>query len=220
MGRDDTIMVVVAHSDDQILGPGGAMAKYAKEGKHIITIICSYGEGSHPHFKKEVITEIRAKEAKKADKIIGGDGVIFFGASDGKIKDDIEQLGLKESLSKLFLDYKPGKIFTHANDEALPDHLAVNKLVLDVYDTLHEQKKLVSDIFTFGVWRIFKLKKRKNPRLIVDISDTFKIKLKALAVFKSQKIALFTLKWTVYAKALLHGFKNAVRFAEEFYKVR
>ncbi len=220
MGRDDTIMMVVAHSDDQILGPGGAMAKYAKEGKHIITVICSYGEGSHPHFKKEIITKIREQEAERADKIIGGEKIIFFSASDGKIKDEIDSLGLKDSLSKLFIQYKPGKIFTHADDEALPDHIAVNKLVLEVYDTLHTSSKFTADIYSFGVWRFFKLKNRTNPRLVVDISKTFKIKIKALGAFKSQQLAMLSLKWSIYVKAFIHGFKNNVRFAEEFYKIR
>lgn len=220
MGKKAVVMMVVAHSDDQILGPGGTMAKYVQEGKEVITVICSYGEGSHPHFKKDIITKTRVEEAQRADRIIGGSGVIFFGASDGKIKDDIETLKLRPALKKLFLHYNPEKIFTHASDEALPDHIAVNKLVLDVYDDLRSRQGFVADVYTFGIWRFFKLQRRKSPRLVVDISDTFRKKLKALAAFKSQKLILLSLNWSVYVKAFYHGFRNNMKFAEEFYKIR
>lgn len=212
------ILLFVAHSDDQVLGPGGSMAKFADEGNNIYTYIFSYGELSHPHFKKEIITQMRVEEAEKADKLMGGKGVEFFGAGDGKINEKREELKLK--VKKLILKHKPKKIFTHANDEALPDHVAVNKIVLEAYDELHKEKNISSDIYTFGIWRFFKLKQRRNPRLFVDISDYFYKKLDILQVFKSQKVAMITLKWSVYVKAFVNGFQNGTQFAEVFYKVR
>jgi len=212
------ILLFVAHSDDQVLGPGGAMAKYAAEGKNIYTCIFSYGELSHPHFKKEIITKMRIEEAKKADKLLGGKGVEFLGANDGKIDKKHEELKLK--VKKLILKHKPSKIFTHANDEALLDHVVVNKIVLEAYDELHKEKNISSDIYTFGIWRFFKWKQRRNPKLFVDISDYFYKKLEILKVFKSQKVAMITLKWSVYVKAFTNGFYNGTQFAEVFYKVR
>ena len=65
----DTIMVMCAHSDDQIIGPGGTLTKYAKQGKIIITVIFSYGELSMPHIKKEIAIKTRVDEAKAAETI-------------------------------------------------------------------------------------------------------------------------------------------------------
>jgi len=213
-----TILVIVAHSDDQVFGPGGTVAKYSSEGEEIRTIIFSYGETSHPHFKKEIIRKIRVKEALEADKILGGNGVIFLGAPDGHIKSEEERL--KRDLKDLFLLYKPKKIFTHAEDEALPDHVIVNKIVTSVYDELHETKKMKIDIYTFGIWRFFKLSRRYDPKLYVDITDYFAKKLETLKVFKSQTNAMLVLKWSVYVKALVNGFKINKPFAEVFYKIR
>ncbi len=213
-----TILVFVAHSDDQILGPGGTMAKYASEGQEIHTIIFSYGELSHPHFKKEIIRKIRVEEALKVDKLIGGQGVIFLGAPDGHIKSDQDRL--ESDVKDLLLRFKPKKIFTHAEDEALPDHVIVNKIVLKVYDQLREQNKIKSDVYTFGIWRFFKISRRYDPKLYVDISDFFVKKLDALKLFKSQTNAMITLKWSVYVKAIVNGFKIHKPFAEVFYKVR
>ena len=74
-----SILVICAHSDDQIIGAGGAIAKYAREGYDIHTIILSFGESVKPHLRREVISKVRIKEAQKADKIIGGKGVVFLG---------------------------------------------------------------------------------------------------------------------------------------------
>lgn len=220
MLKKPTILLIVAHSDDQILGPGGTIAKYVKEGKSIKTIIFSYGELSHPHFKKDVITKIRFNESQAADKIIGGDGVEFLDITDGKFKQEIFTTTFKKKLKRLMLRYSPEKIFTHAQDDPHPDHIALHHCVIQCYDELVKEKKFKTDIYTFGVWRFINFKERNLPRLLVDISDTFSIKIKALHPFKSQRMALFFLTWTVYVKAFFYGLKNKTRFAELFAKIR
>ena len=214
------ILVVVAHSDDQVLGPGGTIAKYAAEGHTVQTIIFSYGEGTHPHYKTEVIRNIRQEESEKADKILGSTKTWFYGAGDGKIMQEKKEGTLQEKLRKDLLKFQPEKIFTHANDEAHPDHIAVHDILLEVYDDLHKKKKLTSAIYSFGIWRFFKFRRRSKPRLVVDITDTFTKKLKALKTLKSQKVAMLTLKWSVYVKAVLAGYKYGGTFVEVFYKLR
>ena len=64
------------------------------------------------------------------------------------------------------------------------------------------------------------MQKRRNAKMIIDISHTFARKLDALSAFRSQRVAVFTLLWSVYAKAIYYGVKRGVRYAEVFYKVR
>lgn len=218
--KKGVILVIVAHPDDQVFGPGGTLAKYALEGKKIKTIIASYGELTHPHFKKEVIRQIRAAESDKADEIMGGDGTEYWGAREGKFKEDFAALKLSARLKYRMLKYKPEKIFTHARNETHPDHVALNQIVLECYDELHKKGELSCPVYTFTVWNYFRVKQRDVPRLVVDISKTFRTKLKALSVFRSQIIVMINLKWSVYTKAFFAGLRNNVQFAEVFYKVR
>jgi LmbE family N-acetylglucosaminyl deacetylase len=206
------VLCIVAHSDDQVMGPGGAMIKYAKEGKKVITIVFSYGEKSHPHFKKEIIQDIRVKESEKADKLMGGEGVYFLGLTEGKFEEEFEKKMLQDYLTK----YKPSRIFTHAQDDSHPDHKAVHKLVLQTYDDM----KLKSSVYTFGVWRVLRFASRNSPALVVDISEEFRKKIASLDAFKSQWIAKLALTWSLYVKAIISGFKYGYEFAEVFYKVR
>ncbi|MBR9690749.1 hypothetical protein GOV08_03630 [Candidatus Woesearchaeota archaeon] len=212
----ENILVFCAHSDDQIFGPGGTLAKYAKEGKDIYTYIFSYGQSTHPHLKKEVITKIRVDEAIKADKEIKGKGVRFFGITEGRFIEESIGKNLESEIINIIKRKKPSKIFTHNADEAHGDHRDVNKIVIEAFDKSNSK----ADLYAFDVWSPVTLAYRKNPKMVVDISKTFKIKLKALKCFKSQIVALITLLGSVYVKAIKHGLLNRHTFAEVFYKIR
>lgn len=214
------VFVICAHSDDQILGAGGTIAKYSEEGINVLTIIFSYGEGSNPHFKKEIIKEMRINEALDADKIVGGRGVKFLGLSEGKFKKQFYEQEKDKELVRLIKKYEPEKILTHATDDSHPDHKNVNLLVVETYDKLNEKIKSKLDIYTFGVWRFFKFKKRNNPRLVVEINTQFEKKTRALKVFKSQWDSMLVLTWSIYLKAFMAGFRHNCGLAEEFYKLR
>ena len=214
-----SILVIVAHSDDQIFGPGGTLAKYAAEGKDIHTIIFSYGEMSHPHLKKEVIASLRIKEARQADKLLGGKGVTFFGIDEGKFFSQAKNHSVVSKLQDMFLHLQPGKIITHSTSESHPDHVAVAKIVLQAYDDLKNKGLFSSSIYSFGLYG-FRLRSKQNLKLVVDITSSFSKKLQAIKVFKSQKLTLSWLRWIIYWKALVSGLKNGVRFAEEFTKER
>lgn len=212
----ESIMIICAHSDDQTFGPGGTVAKYAKEGKKIFTIIFSYGHISAPLLKKEVIISARVKEAKDVDKYMGGNGVIFLGLEENRFIEDFKNKKMYPKLKKLILEKKPSIIFTHSHDDPHPDHRALNKLLLETLDKM----KYKCDVYAFDIWTIFNVKKQNYPKIVVDISNTFNMKIKALKMFKSQKLSLFSLMWSVYLKAWILGKQNRVKFAEIFYKIR
>lgn len=204
----ENVIVFCAHSDDHIFGVGGTMAKYAKEGAEVHTVIVYYGESSHPWLKRKVGVKMRVKEAQKADKVIGGFGVMFLGINE-KSKD------MEKKIRKIIRDMNPTKVFTHAVDDPHPEHRAVLKMVLESID-----KRMTTDVYSFDIWNPLDFRKREHPKMYVDITDTFKIKLEALGCFQSQWITKISLMWNVYASAIIHGLKNNSRYAEKFYKVK
>ena len=212
----ETIICFCAHSDDQIFGPGGTLAKYAQEGMRIMTVIFSYGQLTHLHLKEEIIIETRINESLKANEIIRGNQVLFFGLSEGRFLAEAKEKRIYSKIRKLLQVYKPVKIFTHSPDDPHPDHRAVHEVMTTVVDTMHYS----GSVYAFDIWNPFNWRKRTEPKLYVDISETFKTKIKALMVFESQKIALYTLLWSVYVRAILHGIQHGCRFAERFYKIR
>jgi LmbE family N-acetylglucosaminyl deacetylase len=218
MAKKGAIVVICAHSDDQIFGSGGTMAKYAKEGHDVYTIVFSFGEKSHPHFKTRVIRKMRIEESIKANKIIGGKQVMFLGLQEGKFEEGFMKQKGKERLVQLLRLTKPEKIFTHAGDDSHADHRAVHTLVLKTVDALH----LSCSVYSFPVWNLLNFRQHNSPRLVVDISDTFKKKILALRCFRSQ-INVFSytvltniLFLGVYVRAILNGFRYHHRYAEVF----
>lgn len=210
------ILVICAHSDDQIIGPGGTLAKYAEEGHSIRTLIMSFGELSHPHVKKDLIADIRIKESLRADEVIGGKNVTFLGIPEGKFLEEKNIQIAIEAIQKAILKYKPKKIFTHTPDDPIADHRGVFRIVLRAYDEI----KPKSEVYCFDIWNPIIINARSHPKLVVDISKYFSKKRKALLEFQSQKVTFFSMIWAIYFRAIYQGLKNRKKFAEVFYRVR
>jgi LmbE family N-acetylglucosaminyl deacetylase len=216
MAEARKVLVICAHSDDQVIGAGGTIAKFARDGGQVRTFICSFGEQSHPHLKEIDVRKMRVAESKTADKVLGGHGVLFLGMKEGHFLEDYDALQWREKLLRHIHVFKPAMILTHSPDDPHPDHRAVYKIVLD----LHSKGKLNAEVYTFDIWTLFHTSQRHSPRLVIDISKSFTRKLDALSSFRSQKVALFTLLWSVYVKAVYYGLKRGVRYAEVFHRVR
>ena len=209
------ILVFCSHSDDQILGPGATLAKYAKEGKQIVIVIFSYGEVSP--LKKSIIIKRRVEESKRAGKILGckDKDLIFFSLPDGRIASKIKEMKIEDEVKKIIDKYKPVKIFTHSPSDPMPDHRTVNKLVFKVLKDM----KTNYDLYSFDIWNVVNLKERAKPRLYVDITKFFDLKIKALKEFKSQRHIIYEFIPTVYARAKLAGEHYGCKYAERFHKL-
>ncbi len=214
MAKPEKVLVFCAHNDDQIIGVGGTIAKYAEEGKEVHVFIFSYGEKSHPHFKREVIVEQRVKEAQKSNEFLGVKDTIFFGMGEGQFKKGEEKIS--ETIKNQLKKHKPSKIFTHSPDDPHPDHRAVYNILSKIL----EEVKYKNELFVFEVWNVFTFRNRNKPKLVVDITKTFKKKVKAFEMHESQQMTIWTLMWNVYLKAFLTGFNNNVKYAELFIRLR
>lgn len=207
------ILIICPHDDDESVGMMGTLLKYTEEGNNIIKIILSSGEMSHPHLKKEVISEIRKKETKKIAKNIGIKELIFFDLPDATFQKKINQQKTKEKLKRIINKYKPNKIFTVSDKDTHPQHRIVNKVVLGVVDSI----KTPYPVYTFQVWNIFT---ENLPELYINISDYFREKIRVMKQHKSQWASIYLQLIPVYFRAKLNGIKHGCKYAEIFYKIR
>ncbi len=208
-----SILIIVAHPDDEIVGMGGTLLKYLDEGKSIIEIIFTKGELSHPHFKEEVISDIRKKEMEKMAKKIRIKEVIFLDSKEGYIKEEIKMI--IPEVKKYIKKYNPEKIFTLSSSETHPDHRDVNKIVLDVVDSINKKYP----VYTFNIWTIPKV--IQNPIIYIDISKYFWRKMKIMKEYRSQWLMMYYPQiLPVIFRARYYGIKNNCKYAEKFEKVR
>lgn len=216
---EDMVIVFCAHPDDDVLGMGGTLARYSKESKKVITVLFTNGEKSHLWLKEKITIEMRQKESQKAASVLGYDSYdkfIFLGLEEGRIEKEAGVKGVLKKLAKLIEDNKPSKIFTHSDDDPHPDHRTVNRVVLKLVDSLESR----TEVYTFDVWNIIRFSRNRYPKMCVDITPYFRLKIRALECFRSQHISLLTLIWSVYLKAILNGWRHDWRFGEEFQRVR
>jgi len=216
-----TIVVFAAHNDDHALAMGGTIAKHYKAKDEVYTFIGSFGEMSHPHYKPEVIRKVRVKEAQRADRAYGGTAKVqFLGLRELKFPEDWERKRLTTQIAKRLKKLKPSKLYLPGENEMHPDHAAIAKLVLSMYD----EAGLKADVYAYYTYP--NLRRPRKVKLIVDVSNTYRKKLDGLRAYKSQ-IHIFThaisnnmLYVYILIRDWLHGFLNGTRFTETFYKLR
>ncbi len=211
-----SILVICSHSDDQILGPGGTLAKFASEGAKVLTVIISYGELTPAWIKHKYTREARVKEAERADKIIGGKGVIFLGLKERNFLKEAEEKEAYSRLRKIIKREDPTIIFTHTQEDPHKDHKDALAIVKKVVADMKPDSR--PDVYSFGIWNPLQLH-RRAPHLVVDISKTFKKKMKALKCFESQRLVILQLTPGVIIRAKLNGFFRGMSYAEVFRRV-
>ncbi|MGM5482085.1 MAG: PIG-L deacetylase family protein [Nanobdellota archaeon] len=216
MDAKDVILVVCAHNDDHILGVGGTLAKYAKQGYKVVVIILSYGETSHVWLKQKEIIKTRVKESRNADKILGLHKTYYYGLKEGSFLNEFENKGIQKKLLRTISVLKPVKIFTHSFDDLHPDHRATYSKLMETV----EKSGIGCDVYSFDIWNPFNIRKRDSPKMVVDITKTFKLKVKSFALHKSQWQAKLIMTPAMYARGILNGLEHGIKFAEVFYKLK
>ena len=216
MVKNEVVFVFGAHTDDFVIGAGGTIAKYMKEGKKIISVVFSLGELSHPWIKDHVIKDVREKETLIAGEIMGCE-TVFLKLRDQKIKKDYDSLNIEKELLKLFEKEKPTKVFTHSLEDPHPDHKTVHRITLELYNKL--TTKIKPEIYVYSVWNPVSFN-TKWPALYVNITKTFGKKLEALKTFESQKIHVAYPFLLLLFRAFKEGLKIRTLFGEKFYRIK
>ncbi len=125
------LMCILAHPDDESLGNGGILAKYAAEGVETYLVTATrgergwFGEGSeYPGL--EALGRIREAELLAAARVLGIQRVDFLDYIDG----DLDQAQPAEVIAKiagLLRSVRPNVVITFGPDGAYghPDHIAI-----------------------------------------------------------------------------------------------
>ncbi|MBI2106223.1 PIG-L family deacetylase [Candidatus Woesearchaeota archaeon] len=210
----NNILFLCPHDDDLTIASLGYVLKLIDDGKSVIQIIFSKGAMSHPHFKEDVIKEIRERETEKIANKIGLKKLIYFDLKDMELKKEIQAHDIKSKIKNIIEKYKPERILTVSSSETHPDHRTVNEVVLNVVDSLKKKYP----VYTFNVWTRPKL--MQNPIIYVDISKYFWKKIKILQQHRSQWLSIYLQLIPVIFRAKYYGIKNNCKYAEKFERVR
>lgn len=174
-----TILAIGTHPDDIEIGCGGTIAASVARGDAVTFLIATSGEeGGDP--------QLREGEALESAEILGVEKVIFLRYPDGLTHFTKEQ---KLELIAHIRALRPDLIFTHARSDTFPDHQVVHQLTMAAvlgaagpwYPAASGDPHRVPEIFGYEVWNPI-----PDAPLVTKIDETLELKLRALAVHRSQ----------------------------------
>jgi LmbE family N-acetylglucosaminyl deacetylase len=158
-------MCVFAHPDDESLGTGGTLAKYAAEG--VETYVLTATRGEHGRFgdggvrpDDEVVGRTREAELRAAAKELGVRDVTVLGYPDGGL-DAVDAVVAQTAIAEHLQRIKPHVVITFGPEGAYghPDHVAISQLttaaVVAAADGDHAVSKLYYIAWTAAKWAAY-----------------------------------------------------------------
>lgn len=219
-------LVFAAHPDDAELAMGGTIALLAKHDLKVGIIDFTRGE-----LGTRGSADIRQKEAFQAAIILKAALRENLGIPDGDIEIN------KENISKVIMcirKYKPKFVFAPYCNDRHPDHIQVSHIVkkamfssgLEKIKTFEKERK--QDAFRPKKLYYYMQTYTFEPSFIIDISESFADKMKAVSAYSSQFynpksiepetfISQPSFIKYVESRALVYGFKIGKDYGEPFF---
>lgn len=181
---------MVAHPDDEVLGCGGTIAKYAND-NHIYVAILGEGVSSRYAQREEArrneLLELQ-KQSRKAGRVLGVKENFFFSLPDNRF-DVVPFLDIVKKIESIIVKVKPETIYTHHSGDLNIDHRITFQAVLT--GTRPTGDCSVREICSFEVpssteWSFQKLSNIFTPNVFEDISSSIEVKLEALKIYQSE----------------------------------
>jgi LmbE family N-acetylglucosaminyl deacetylase len=170
------VLVLAPHPDDEIIGPGGTIARHVAAGAKVTPVILTDGRWGGPN-EDGTLVEKRKAESRRAAEIIGSSAPIFLDAPDCELGNTP---GMVDRLRELIGDTKAKYVYLPALTDGHPDHWATNCLVFAALATLAAGAKDALVLRGYEVW---------TPVLAnccVDITAQAELKRRAIDVFVTQ----------------------------------
>ncbi len=182
------ILVLAPHNDDEVLGCGGVMAKYIKEGKNIIVAVVTNGHLGAPElFSKEGTEKVR-KEALEAHSYLGVSETIFLDFPAVNL-DALPAYKLSLAISKIIKKFEIDTLFIPHRGDIHKDHRITYEAALVAARPINgcSVKKIYSyETLSETEWAAPFGDDAFIPTVFVDIKDFIEEKLTAFRFFTSQ----------------------------------
>jgi len=186
------VLVITAHPDDAEFGVAGTVARWAREGKQVVYVVCTNGDKgtSDRSLKPEDLAKIRQREQEAAARTLGVREVVFLGYPDQELEDTP---AFRKQIVRAIRMYRPRIVVTSDPYRRYlwhRDHRIAGQVTLDAvfpyardhlaYPDLLEEGLEPHNVEEIWFWAAEEINHRS------DITDTFAIKLKALRCHESQ----------------------------------
>lgn len=181
------VLVIAPHPDDEVLGCGGTIKKYVKEGSEVY--LCIVTKAYVPDWT-EIFIENRKKEVELASKALGIKKVIFLDLPTVKL-DTLPSKKINDLIFKTIEEIRPEILFIPFYGDINKDHKLVSEAAMVA--SRPKPGSFLRKIFCYEVlseteWAkpAQKIEDVFIPNFYEDISEYFNDKLKAMECYKTE----------------------------------
>ena len=207
------VLVFCAHADDEVIGMGATIRKFADAGAEIRLVHFSRGaEGYATPEEKATICDIREAEVARVCGVLGIASHVNLGHLDWSV--EVGNATYRQVIAEIRA-FRPDAVFTHRHGD-YHDHMNVSQAVGEGWFHAPLLCAMEEDsvwkpvpLYEFEVITLF-----PQPELVVDVTDTFGAKLKAMEVYSSQTGVVGGAAQMLTGRALLRGQAVGVRYGE------
>lgn len=187
----DRVLIIAAHPDDEVLGMGGTIAKYAAAGAQIALLIVTDGSSAQYQGSGDIaaVIEKKKKETEACAAILGIQSIYYGGLPDMKL-DATPHIQINAAIEKVVEEFAPNIVYTHFYGDVNKDHQCVYESTLVACRPLAGQ--VVKRLFAYSVpssteWNVQREKTAFMPNWFEDISGGFaEKKYEAFAKYETE----------------------------------
>lgn len=231
--KNKTILAVVAHADDIDFGCAGSIGTFVQQGAKVYYLILTDGsKGSEDlSISSEKLITMREEEQKNAAEVLGVQQVYFGGFTDGELENSSQ---VRHMIVRYIRTLKPAIVISTDPDVLYneqigfinhPDHRAAGHAALDSVFPFARNARTFPDLWEKGLKShlVFDVLltsfNSKRANFIVDITNTFDLKIKALMEHRSQISDVKGFRKTMEERARGIGKELGVKYAESFVRI-
>lgn len=183
----DKILIVAAHTDDEVLGCGGAICRHIEKGDSVYAVHLTDGVGS----RMQVSDEIKRRRSEAAER--AADILKFKWVAGGAFPDNacdaIPLLEIVQFVEDVKHEVRPDFVYTHHGGDLNVDHRIAFQATLTAFRP--QPQETVREIRSFEVassteWNDASSGADFAPNLFVDISGVWEQKKRALKAYNEE----------------------------------
>lgn len=186
-----TILCVVSHPDDEVIGVGGTLARHAAEGTPVHVGILADGVTSRYNeitTEAEAEIERRRERARMACEELGVESVHFDTFPDNQF-DSVSLLDIVQSVEAWVEKIEPDTIYTHHHGDLNIDHERACRAVLTAARPLPDsgvERIIAFETLSSSEWSVPESSNAFQPTTFVDIKEHVEDKLAALKIYEKE----------------------------------
>jgi LmbE family N-acetylglucosaminyl deacetylase len=180
-----TVAVFAAHPDDELLGPGGTLARHVREGDAVHAVIVADGATSRYH---DGMAGVLAKSSQRAGAVLGLASVRLSSLPDQRL-DGMPLIDVTQHIESITDELRPDIVYTHFPADVNTDHGVVARATWTacrpyVLPRLRRFAVYETPSSTEWAWPIDAA--AFAPTFFVDVTGTLEDKLAAMECYESE----------------------------------